>query len=144
MPEELKPENTHAEENRTPAEEDAIDTPSIEIKTDDALEGKNALYVRVYKMTEEQWKNVQRIAGIICGLLSAAFLFVFRSSGDSAFSANFLIAVAIALLVPRIAEKQLNRSVSYGQRVMLLVLGGALVIYSIYILISGTPLTVSK
>lgn len=109
----------------------------IEITQEDALEGKGALYTKVYNMTEDEWKKAQTIFGVLAGLIVSACLFLIRPSGESTVSWNFLIALAIALLVPRFVEKKLDRRTSFGQRIMLIVLAIAMVAFVLYTWLTG-------
>ena len=70
----------------------------------------------IARMDDAQWTRVQRITGAVLGLLAALALFwdtitgkVIPEGQEPGLSMSLIVAVAIAMLVPNIIEKQGKR-----------------------------------
>ncbi|MDO4548453.1 MAG: hypothetical protein Q4D04_10165 [Clostridia bacterium] len=98
----------------------------------------NDLARKVNALSVDVWKKIQIIAGIILGIASGACLFLMESNADSFIPMNFLIALFLAMIVPNIAQKQLQRKVDIGRNALLIALASVIMIYIVYGLATGT------
>ena len=95
------------------------------------------------RLSDAKWKLYQRILGVALGLGAGVALFWEAISGTAAeetqgsFSYSLIIAVAIALLVPNIIEKQSRRKIPAARITMAVTLGVALAAYFIWTAATG-------
>lgn len=91
---------------------------------------------RVHAIPDTRWKLYNILGGAAMGVLLGVSLFILPTI-DEFSNWSLLIAVALALLVPRILENRLKRSISTGRITMVIVFGALLLIQLLRGVMSG-------
>lgn len=138
------------EEKHTPEIEERNATLDDEPKRSaDALqesiledEGLNEFQKFCARMDERRWKRAQCVIGALLGLAAGVALFwevIFPGpeGQQGMFSIPLLVAIAIALIVPNIIEKQGLRRAPVLRVAMVIALAAVLVIYVIVVALTG-------
>lgn len=105
---------------------------------DEPLEGEvvdkynNDFARKTNELSDEIWKRIQIIAGVVLGLGSGACLFLVKSAENSFIPMGFLLALFLAMAVPNIAEKQLQRKITIGRTALLITLAAVIIVFGIY------------
>jgi len=108
-------------------------------QNDQPPEELDDLQKKVQAYSEKQWTLIQRVAGVLLGLLSG-FLLTYFGAFESTSLYGTIGALLIALLLPNMVEKRIKRSVQKGRIMLMIALGVSLVIYAVYMLASGVPI----
>lgn len=146
---EQNPQETQPEKHIMTDEELAasIYENDARVLTDDELQetiledsNLNAFQKCIARMDDRKWKLCQRIVGALLGVLCAVALFWETITGgnadaaatqESAFSYSLIIAIAIAMLIPNIIERQGQRKAPQMRVALAVSLAVVLVIYVI-------------
>ena len=95
-------------------------------------DGKSALLTKIQQMPDELWKKWQIGGGVFLGLVVNAIL-IFLPETPSFGSLNLILAALIALVVPRLAEKKLERDLRAFRTAMIITLAAGMVAYGVYL-----------
>ncbi|MEA4897168.1 MAG: hypothetical protein VB067_04400 [Christensenellaceae bacterium] len=122
MSEELEPRDPQTREERTE-----------EIREERSEDGeptvpKTGFLRRVEKMPESEWNLWSALAGVVLGLLASASLFFYPKS-NGFLPMGSLIALALATVVPRYAERRLERNAPKLRIAMIATLAIALAVF---------------
>ncbi|MEG1843212.1 MAG: hypothetical protein RR296_03135 [Clostridia bacterium] len=114
-----------------------LDTAVIE-GTVEAGEGPymNAIAQKVNALSLEAWKKWQIAGGGVLGLVCAACLFFLP--GEGFLPLNFIVALLVAMTIPNVIEKQLQRKLGIGRTALVIALAATLLSYLAYHLLTGT------
>ena len=118
---------THAENAQGDAAPDAVEDIPLEeedlpLLEDDAPQDKGKLYNFVAKMDDVQFRRAQAIFGAVIGLLAGLCLYIPIPGANGGSSMwNFVIALIIAMWIPRIVERKVERRMPVVQKWMLIV-----------------------
>lgn len=104
----------------TPDDKNEPDQPDEADETDE-------LSQRVHAIADARWKLYNLAGGAALGLLLAVCLFVLPEIPEFS-NWSLILAVVLALLVPRLVENRLKRSIATGRMTMVIVFGATLLI----------------
>ena len=98
----------------------------------------NSFQKFIAKLDDKKWDLYQRILGVVLGV--AAFVALFWNTGknedESAFTWTLVIAIAIAMLIPNIIERQGLRKIPKARIVEAITMGVCIVVYFVVIAIT--------
>ncbi len=117
------------EQNNT--EETPIEVP--------AQEELDNLQTKVRNLPESKWNLIQYAGGAVLGLFCGYLLTIFGEY-ESIGMYSTIIAVLIALFVPKMAEKRLKRSVQKGRIALMIALAVWMLAFLLIMILNGTPL----
>ncbi len=120
-------------------EEQKLEQPEILEVINTEPEEMDDLQKRVRDYSEQKWHLILTVCGGLVGLLCGALLTIF-SAMESIGMYGTIGAVLVALLLPRMAEKRVKRSIQKGRVAMMISLALWLVVTAAVMLIKGVPI----
>lgn len=121
-PQDLPDAQHGASDNPNAIEDIPMEEEELPMLEDDQPIDKGKLYNFVAKMDDVQFRRAQIIFGALLGALASICLMIpipGESSGNSMW--NFVIALIIAIWIPRIVERKIEQRIPIAQRWMLIV-----------------------
>ena len=130
MSEDLEPRDLEAQEEHTETVQGELEGEVREALSEDGepVVPKTGFLRRVEKMPESEWRLWSALAGVVLGLLASASLFFYPKS-DGFLPMGSLIALALATVVPRYAERRLERDAPKLRLALIVTLVVALLVF---------------
>ena len=128
-----------SEQQQKPNPEEQPEQPETPEVINTEPEELDDLQKRVRDYSDRKWNAILTVCGGLVGLLCGALLTVF-SAMESIGMYGTIGAVVIALLLPRVAEKRVKRSVQKGRVAMMISLALWLAVTAAVMIIKGVPI----
>jgi hypothetical protein len=98
----------------------------------DELYDEGTLAYKLRHCSDAAWSKIQIIGGVLTGFAAAFVMFIVPET-DTLGPMRWAIGIAIALLVPRLAENAMQRDIRKGRLALLVTFGLGFITYGILV-----------